>query len=97
MNFHFLNKIKGVPASTDSNSITLSRPAFSQFARIPKYQDWGIDLDGRQKLTDQLSLKAKLFYHNHEDDYASYSDPTFKNQIALSTYQDYLTGRFYFC
>ncbi len=92
MNFHFLNKIKGVPASTDSNSITLSRPAFSQFARIPMYQDWGIDLDGRQKLSDQLSLKAKLFYHNHTDDYASYSEPTFKNQIALSTFQDYLMG-----
>ena len=96
MNFHFLGRDKGVPASTDSNSITLTRPAFSQFARIPTYQDWGIDLDGKQKFSDQLSLKTKLFYHNHMDDYVSYSDQNYNNQIALSTYQDYLLGGSFF-
>ena len=96
LNFHFLNKDKGVPASTDSNSVTLSRPAFSQFAQIPMYQDWGLDLDGKQKISDQLSLKAKLFYHNHVDDYASFSDQTFTKQIALSTFQDYLLGGSFF-
>ncbi|HMK66065.1 MAG TPA: TonB-dependent receptor [Thermodesulfobacteriota bacterium] len=96
VNLHFLAKDKGAPASTDTDTITLTRPAFSQFARIPMYQDWGIDLDGKQKITDQLTLKAKFFYHNHVDDYTSYSDQFYRTAIALSTYQDYFLGGSFF-
>ena len=74
-NFHYLNRDKGAPASTDSNTVFTSRPAFSTaFVRIQNYEDWGVDLDGRHRLNDQWAMKAKLFYHHHNDDYVSYAD-----------------------
>ena len=91
INFHYINREKGMPASIDSNRVILV-PAFSNLARITRYDDWGIDLSGQQKVLDQLILKGKLFYHNHVDDYTSFSDPEFQNQIAVSRYKDYLIG-----
>jgi len=96
-NFHYLNRDKGAPASTDSNTVFTSRPAFSTaFARIQNYEDWGVDLDGRHRLNDQWAMKAKLFYHHHNDDYVSYADQTFTKQIAVSRYEDYFTGGSFF-
>ncbi len=92
INFHYLTREKGFPPSTDEVQVFTSRPAFSQFARITRYDDWGIDLSGQQKIVEQLIMKAKLFYHNHIDDYTSYSDQTFNEEIAVSRYKDYLLG-----
>jgi iron complex outermembrane receptor protein len=92
LNFHYIAREKGVPPSTVSERVILFRPAFSGFARITRYDDWGADLSGQQKITDQLTLKAKLFYHNHVDDYTSFSDQTYKDVIAVSRYKDYLMG-----
>lgn len=92
LNFHYIAKEKGVPPSTVSENIFTSRPAFSGFVRIPRYDDWGIDLSGQQKISHELVLKAKLFYHNHVDDYVSYSDQTYSEKIAVSRYKDYLIG-----
>ncbi len=69
-----------------------SRPYFSQFARLPNYTDWGVDLDAKQKVQDKVTLKAKLFYHNHSDDLVSYLDQTYTNPVADSTYKDYILG-----
>ena len=96
-NFHYLNRDKGSPASTDSNTVFLTRPAFSTaFVRIQNYEDWGVDLDGRHRLNDQWAMKAKLFYHHHNDDYVSYSDKTLTRQISVSTFEDYFTGGSFF-
>ncbi|MDQ7786136.1 MAG: TonB-dependent receptor [Thermodesulfovibrionales bacterium] len=92
LNFHYIAKEKGVPPSTVSENVFTSRPAFSGFVRIPRYDDWGIDLSGQQKISNELVLKAKLFYHNHVDDYASYSDQTYREKIAVSRYKDYMVG-----
>jgi len=92
LNFHYIAKEKGVPPSTVSENIFTSRPAFSGFVRIPRYDDWGIDLSGQQKISSELVLKAKLFYHNHVDDYVSYADQTYSEKIAVSRYKDYLIG-----
>jgi outer membrane receptor protein involved in Fe transport len=92
VNFHYIEKEKGVPPSIITENVITSRPAFSGFARIPRYDDWGIDLSGQQKILDQLTFKAKLFYHDHVDDYASYSDQSFQKRIAISRYEDYLVG-----
>ena len=81
-----------MPPSTISENVFTSRPAFSGFARITRYDDWGIDLSGQQKVVDALTLKAKLFYHNHVDDYTSFSDQTYSEEIAVSRYKDYLLG-----
>jgi iron complex outermembrane receptor protein len=92
LNFHYIAKEKGVPPSTVSENVFTSRPAFSGFVRIPRYDDWGIDWSGQQKISNELVLKAKLFYHNHVDDYVSYSDQTYNEKIAVSRYKDYLIG-----
>jgi len=92
VNFHYTATDEGSPSSVDSVKVFSSRPAFSYFARMPKYDDWGIDLSGRQKVADKLTFKAKLFYHNHIDDYVSYADQTFRNKMAVSRYKDYMAG-----
>ena len=92
LSLYYINREKGLPPSTDSNRVILFRPAFSQLARVTRYDDWGADLSGQQKILDQLILKGKLFYHNHVDDYTSFSDPEFKNQIAVSRFEDYSVG-----
>ena len=61
---------------------------FSHFDRITAYDDWGVDLSAEHAYTDRFNLQVKLFYHDHSDDYASYADQTYTEQIALSTYQD---------
>jgi iron complex outermembrane recepter protein len=92
LNMHYTATEKGDPPNIDRVQVFPSRPAFSQFDRIEKYDDWGADLSGRKKLTDKFGLLGKLYYHNHVDDYVSYSDETFDTAIASSRYQDYLLG-----
>jgi iron complex outermembrane receptor protein len=92
LNFHYITKEKGVPPSTISETVFPQMPAFSTLARVTKYDDWGIDLSGQQKVLDQLTLKAKLFYHNHVDDYTSFSDQTYSDIISVSRFKDYLAG-----
>jgi iron complex outermembrane recepter protein len=93
LNFHYITREKGDPPSLYGGQVLPSRPAFSSvFDRIPKYDDWGVDLSGQQKVLDQLTFKGKLFYHNHVDDYTSYSDQNYENPIAVSRYKDYNLG-----
>jgi iron complex outermembrane receptor protein len=92
LNFHYINKEKGVPPSTVSEVVFPDRPAFSGFVRFTRYEDWGLDLSGQQKISDKFTAKGKLYYHNHLDDYASFSDQTYEHEIAVSRYKDYLAG-----
>jgi outer membrane receptor protein involved in Fe transport len=94
LNFHYINREKGFPPSVGAEErIFLERPAFSTaFARMTRYDDWGIDLSGQQKISDPLILKGKLFYHNHVDDYTSFSDKDYEDEIAVSRFKDYLIG-----
>jgi iron complex outermembrane receptor protein len=92
VNLHYLDLDKGAPASLDSTSVFLKRPRFSQFARIPTYQDTGLDVDIRQPIGERFAVKGKLFYHTHVDDYVSYADQWYKTKIATSRYKDYLVG-----
>ncbi len=91
LNLHYLNRDKGWSPSTDFMRVFNSRPYFTNFAEIPNYLDWGADLDARQKINDKLTLKAKLFYHNHNDDLVSY-DQSYTTKLATSTYKDYIIG-----
>jgi iron complex outermembrane recepter protein len=91
-NLHYSSTEKGVPPSLEQETVFTTRPAFSGFVRFPKYQDWGIDLSGRQKVSEPLTLQGTAFYHRHVDDYASYFDQTYSERIAVSRFQDYLLG-----
>jgi outer membrane receptor protein involved in Fe transport len=94
LNFHYINREKGFPPSVGAGeSVFLDRPAFSTaFARMTRYDDWGIDLSGQQKVLEPLILKGKLFYHNHVDDYTSFSDKDYQDEISVSRFKDYLIG-----
>jgi len=93
VNFHYREREKGVPSNTVANNV-FSRPVFSQFYadRMPEYDEWGIDLDGKQRLTEKLIAKLKLFYHDHEDSLYSYKDPTFNEILSKSHYKDWMAG-----
>ncbi len=47
---------------------------------------------GQQKVNDWMTLKGKLFYHNHKDVGDFYYDPALTQEIARSTYKDNTTG-----
>lgn len=103
LNIHYLNRDKGFspPVGLDASGVRVfsrrgDQPAFTNFARLPNYIDWGVDFDAKQKVHDKLTLKAKLFYHNHTDDYVSYSDETYSEKWATSTYKDYILGGAFF-
>jgi outer membrane receptor protein involved in Fe transport len=92
MNLYYITKDNGIPPSTKQVFLFPNRPAFSNFFRYNRYDDWGIDLSGEQKVTDKLTFTGKAFYHNHTDGLDSYSDQNFNNIIARSNYYDYMIG-----
>ena len=69
-----------------------NRPAFSNFFGYNRYDDWGVDLSGQQKVNDVLTITAKAYYHNHADGLDSFSDQTFTTMTARSNYYDYTIG-----
>jgi iron complex outermembrane receptor protein len=89
-NFHLISTEKGDPPSIDR--VRIFPGEFSQFDRIESYDDWGLDLSGRHRFTEQLGLQARLFYHDHTDTYVSYDDETYTTPFALSEYDDYIFG-----
>ncbi|MBU4054298.1 MAG: TonB-dependent receptor plug domain-containing protein, partial [Proteobacteria bacterium] len=95
VSFHLLDSELGHPPATNVYKIFVREgdvPAFSTFSRFDDYDDWGADLSGKQVLSDTLTLRGKLFYHNHEDVYVSYDGPDYNNVIAKSTYKDDVLG-----
>ena len=89
---YFIDSEWGFPVSTREVIIFPNRPAFSRYARMDKYRDWGLDLSGEQRVSDSLVLRGKFYYHDHQDDYASFSDLQMTDHIATSTYEDYMAG-----
>jgi iron complex outermembrane receptor protein len=89
---YYLDSSYGFPPSIDSERVFTSRPAFSGFARMDNYEDWGLDLSGEQRISKTFKLRGKLFYHNHIDDYMSYDGPSYSNPIATSRFKDYFVG-----
>jgi outer membrane cobalamin receptor len=96
LNFHYLGRDKAWSPSTDLVRYFNTRPYYTNFATIPNYTDWGFDLDAKQKIHDNVTLKAKLFFHNHNDELDSYTDQTYAKQLAHSTYKDYILGGSFF-
>ncbi len=62
--------------------------AFSTFGRYDSYEDMGVDIGGKVKTNDWLTLRAIAFYHQHEDDYVSYEDWHMQTAMATSTWDD---------
>jgi iron complex outermembrane receptor protein len=93
VNAHYITKEKGDPPSIFGGSHFTTFPAFSAiYDRITKYDNWGIDFSGQQKIFDQLTLTGKAYYHDHVDDYTSYSDQFYSNILAVSRFKDYTVG-----
>ncbi|MDX9786084.1 MAG: TonB-dependent receptor [Desulfobacterales bacterium] len=95
ISFHLLDSELGHPPATNEYRILLREgdvPGFSTFSRYEDYDDWGIDLSGKEALFDALTVRGKLFFHNHEDAYVSYDGPDYNTVIAKSTYKDKVLG-----
>lgn len=89
---YYIDSKWGFPPATTEERVIKFRPAFSGLGRMETYQDWGIDLNGEQALGDSVTLRAKFFYHNHLDDYASYGDLDYNQRLAVSRFKDYFMG-----
>lgn len=89
---YYLDSSYGFPPDINSERVFPNRPAFSGFARMDKYEDWGFDFNGEQRLSDTFKLRGKFFYHHHIDDYMSYDSPSYNNPIATSRFKDYMAG-----
>ncbi|GAU07397.1 TonB-dependent receptor plug domain-containing protein [Desulfoplanes formicivorans] len=96
--FHYISSEYDMPANVDSVTIRNfgdeDPENFSKgFGKSDDNIDWGIDLSGKQKVNDILTVRGKLFYHNHQDVYVSYDDPVdYDDTIAHSKYKDYMAG-----
>jgi iron complex outermembrane receptor protein len=89
--FHYIDSEHDMPANVDE--VTVFSDFSKGFGKDDDDRDWGLDLSGKQKITDILTLRGKLFYHNHQDVYVSYDDPIdFDKETARSKYADYMTG-----
>jgi outer membrane cobalamin receptor len=96
--FHIMDSEFGNPHATNeyiywpAKKKNKGKPGFSTFSRSEKYRDWGIDLSGKQAISNTLTLRGKLFYHDHQDTYASYDGPGYENVISKSSYKDNFVG-----
>lgn len=91
LNFHYIKTEKGDPPNIDFVQVRYDLN-FGQFDRISAYDDWGIDLSAEHAFTDAFSLQAKLYYHDHSDEFESYTDETYTEAWALSAYNDSILG-----
>ncbi len=93
LNMNYTGAVFGGPPSLYQDQIFLTPGSqFAQLWNIPAYNNWGGDLSGQQKVNEWVTLKGKLFYHNHEDILESFYDPDHNRQIARSQYKDYTIG-----
>jgi iron complex outermembrane receptor protein len=95
VSFHIMDSEFGHPPATNEYKIFPTSgddAGFSTFSRFEEYRDWGIDLSGEQAVSDQLTFRGKLFYHDHEDVYVSYDAPDYDTEISKSSYQDDFFG-----
>ncbi len=95
VSFHIMDSEFGHPPATDVYKIFETSgddAGFSTFSRFEEYTDWGVDLSGKQFVSDRLSFRGKLFYHNHEDEYVSYDGPDYETVISKSSYKDHFFG-----
>jgi iron complex outermembrane receptor protein len=89
VNFHYISSEKGDAPNLDRVNVF---PDFTQFDRITDYDDWGVDLSAKHAFSERFDLQAKLYYHDHSDDYTSYADQTYSRVVAVSTYKDDILG-----
>jgi outer membrane receptor protein involved in Fe transport len=95
LSVHVVESERGIPFDTSQYRVFDTRgddAGFSNIARFKNYDDWGIDLSGKQKISPWINLRGKVFYHEHSDDYVSYADFDLNEEIAVSTYEDSYVG-----
>jgi iron complex outermembrane receptor protein len=89
---YYIDSEWGFPPSLHEERVFRFRPAFSGLARMETYRDYGADLSASHELGESWTLRAKLFYHHHVDDYVSYGDLDYSEKLATSRFEDYAAG-----
>jgi len=89
VSFFYSQSEFGAPPSNDLLKYFPFGPdAFTQFWRFDEYEDYSIDISGKQEITERLTLRGKLFYHNHEDVNQFYNSTAYNDVLATSTFKD---------
>jgi outer membrane cobalamin receptor len=95
VSFHVLDSELGHPPATNEYKIFPTSgddAGFSTFSRYEEFRDWGVDLNGKQSVSDNFTLRGKLFYHDHKDEYVSYDGPDYATVLSKSSYRDDFFG-----
>jgi len=84
LSFDYHNNERGIPTE------------YYRYWRFIDWDEWHLNLVGEQKFGDNLKLKARVFYVDHEDTIASYTDKTCTTLggkwFDKSAYDDYSAG-----
>ncbi len=95
VSFHMMDSEFGHPPATDYAKYfpkAGDKPGFSTYSRFDEYRDWGVDFSGKQKISNALTIRGKLFYHDHEDEYVSFDGPDYDTEISKSSFKDNFVG-----
>ncbi len=92
VNAYWIMSKWGWPPSVADTTVFPDPPAFSQFARFDRYDDWGVDFNAKQRITEKFLLRNNAYFHNHQDALVSYTDEDYTDKLARSAYRDYSVG-----
>jgi len=90
--FHSIQSDYGNPPATNEYRLKPKGEIFSTLSRFDKYDDWGIDFSGRHDFSEDFTLRGKLFYHDHVDEYESYDSAAYDKILAVSKWEDDIIG-----
>jgi iron complex outermembrane recepter protein len=85
LSFNYQDAEKNIPASTDPDGSI-------RYWNFPEWKKYSIMLSGKVNLTQNLDLRANLFYHKYDNTLINYKDPDYTSVKWQSTYDDYSTG-----
>ncbi len=92
VNAYWIMSKWGWPPSVADITVFPNPPAFSQFARLDRYDDWGVDFNAKQRITEKFLLRNNAYFHSHQDALVSYTDEDYTDKLARSAYRDYSVG-----
>ena len=86
--FNYIDNEKGIPPHVSSNK--------PRYWRFTQWKRWMTALAGESKITDNFSIRGRIFYDKYDNTLKSYDDASYTTQTAgsswTSIYDEYAIG-----
>ncbi|MFC1703788.1 TonB-dependent receptor plug domain-containing protein [Candidatus Omnitrophota bacterium] len=86
--FNYIDNEKGIPPSASSSN--------PRFWRFTEWKRWMVALADESEITDNLSIKGRVFYDKYDNTIDAYDDATYSTQLNASSwtsiYDEYAFG-----